>query len=376
MQKIFLIFIVFLLSINAFSQVENLMEKYILPQSIEENSGILFFNNKLVIHNDSQNQANLYELDTITNQITRAIAITNATNSDWEDIAEDDNYIYIGDIGNNYGTRTDLKIYRINKSNFINSNTVNAEIINYSYEDQTSFVADAYTNFDAESMAIIGDNIHIFTKNRGNFETNHYTFSKTIGTHSATLISSYNIEGLATGATYDPSINSVLLSGYTQQLKPFIIILSDLDTTLKFNFVQKDDLYSTISYNQIEGITLINGNRYFLSSEKFTYNSTTIDPKLFTLNFNPAILNTSQFSKTSGKVYPNPVTDYLIFEGFLGNTFFIYDIYGKLIYQNNIKNNKFKWNRINQFGSSVSSGVYFVKSVSLNTTFTKKIILK
>jgi hypothetical protein len=34
--------------------------------------------------------------------VLRTVAITNATNVDWEDIAQDASYIYIGDIGNNF----------------------------------------------------------------------------------------------------------------------------------------------------------------------------------------------------------------------------------------------------------------------------------
>jgi hypothetical protein len=72
-----------------------------------------FCNNNIITHNDSGGQANLYEINASTGAL-RTVAITNATNVDWE-YAQDASYIYIGDIGNNFGNRTDLKIYKISR---------------------------------------------------------------------------------------------------------------------------------------------------------------------------------------------------------------------------------------------------------------------
>ena len=45
----------------------------------------------------------------------RTIKIDNAKNDDWEELAEDDEFIYIGDFGNNNGKRKNLCIYIIRK---------------------------------------------------------------------------------------------------------------------------------------------------------------------------------------------------------------------------------------------------------------------
>ena len=50
--------------------------------------------------------------------ILRTISIANASNIDWEDLAENDTHLFIADIGNNNGNRQDLKIYTILKSDF------------------------------------------------------------------------------------------------------------------------------------------------------------------------------------------------------------------------------------------------------------------
>ena len=119
-MKIITSTVVFVLGmITATAQISNAVEKFALPANLSESSGAIFFNNKLITHNDSRGENKLFELDTITEQVTRTVAISNATNIDWEDITQDDTSIYIGDIGNNSGNRTDLKIYKISKTDFV-----------------------------------------------------------------------------------------------------------------------------------------------------------------------------------------------------------------------------------------------------------------
>ncbi len=80
---------------------------------IAETSGLVFFDNRLITHNDSGGMNALYEINTGTGNISRTVTIQNATNVDWEDICTDNDYIYIGDFGNNNGNRTNLKIYKV-----------------------------------------------------------------------------------------------------------------------------------------------------------------------------------------------------------------------------------------------------------------------
>ena len=142
-------------SFLAISQITNFKEKFDLPDETKETSGLLFLNGKIITHNDSGNNANLFEIDSLSGNLLRTISISNATNIDWEDITEDENHIYIADIGNNNGNRIDLKIYKILKSDFKKSTSVSAEIISFSYEDQTNFDSKPNgSNFDAESIAV------------------------------------------------------------------------------------------------------------------------------------------------------------------------------------------------------------------------------
>ena len=89
----------------------NLIKVTSLNDLVSESSGLLFLNDKLITHNDSGGSNNLYEVDTLDGSISKTIKIKNSTNKDWEDIAVDSKYIYIGDFGNNNGNRKDLLIY-------------------------------------------------------------------------------------------------------------------------------------------------------------------------------------------------------------------------------------------------------------------------
>ena len=186
-MKIKSLLILVVTSVNLLAQQVNLVTH--LNNSINETSGLITINQKLITHNDSGGEAALYEIDTTSGNYTRKVTVSNAYNQDWEDICSDSNYIYIADFGNNSGTRTNLKIYRILISDFINTpnDTVTADTINFNYADQTDFTPSTYsTNFDAEAIISIGDSLYIFTKNWGNYWTNIYALPKTPGSYQAT----------------------------------------------------------------------------------------------------------------------------------------------------------------------------------------------
>ena len=62
---------------------------------------MLFLDGKIITHNDSGDDANLYEIDSLSGTILRTISTANAKNVDWEDLAENDTHLFITDIGNN-----------------------------------------------------------------------------------------------------------------------------------------------------------------------------------------------------------------------------------------------------------------------------------
>ncbi|TMU56264.1 hypothetical protein FGG15_01615 [Flagellimonas algicola] len=259
-----------------------------LPGTINETSGLIYFDGKLISHNDSGSDAALYELDPADGSIIRTVALTNATNIDWEDLTQDSNYIYIGDFGNSKGDRTDLTIYRITKSDYLTSNTVFAEEIHFSYEDQTNFTSDSFGNWDAEAMVKYDDNLIVFTKQWKDLGTVAYRIPSTPGTHSAVRLDTYQVDGLITGATYDADTEQLVLVGYSQLLMPFLVQAEQPQEPAIFSgTIAKTSL--NIGINQIEGVTQFN-NTYYLSSEQVRrlIPPISVPSSLFSLTFSEA----------------------------------------------------------------------------------------
>lgn len=286
-----LLIILLFTQFNFFSQVSNFSSKFNLPSDVEETSGLLFINKKIVTHNDSGGEAKLYEIDNTSGLITRTITISNATNVDWEDITEDDTHIYIGDIGNNNGTRTDLTIYKILKSDYLNSNSVTADIITFSYQDQSDFTSKPNNNnFDAEAISVYQNNIVIFTKNWADLNTNAYVIPITSGNHSAIKTSTYNVSGLITGSSYNEENDSFMLVGYNNtDGTPFLLYIDRNRNTGNdvFNGGAEKTILTTElgTLNQVEGIIHLDNLNYYISREKVTFGSTTNTQALFEFTY-------------------------------------------------------------------------------------------
>lgn len=261
-----------------------------LPQEIQETSGLIYYNNKVYTHNDSGGDALLYEVDTLNLNISRTIQVNNAENVDWEDLARDDNYLYIADIGNNLGNRRDLTIYRVLLTELDTENTVTAESIRFSFADQTVFDSGTNSDWDAEALISYGNELVIFTKQWQSLGTVAYTVPKTPGDYIAQRAGTNPVNGLVTGGTYNEQSGIVYLVGYSTLLQPFLFRMADLPTPFalggggeRFNL--------DAGFAQIEAITSVDDNHYLLSSEAFSSTSPpiTLAPSLFSLLTNDVV---------------------------------------------------------------------------------------
>ena len=290
---------------------------------LDENSGLIFYNNNIITFNDSGGEANLYEINASTGNITRTVTITNATNVDWEDITQDASYIYIGDIGNNNGNRTDLKIYKIAKNDYNGSDDIAvAEIIFYSYADQLDFNSNPNnTNWDAEGLISYSDQLLIFSKNWVDNRVNVYSIPKTNGTHSALLKSSYNTNGLITSAEISLNENIIYLIGYSNSQAPFMYTIHGIPNNSLdiFSGVISEKISNIVPLgNQVEAIALFeitpNQHRLYISNEKFifSYEDITIifPPKLWLIEIDAETITLDVLDITSDltfTIFPNPL---------------------------------------------------------------------
>ena len=239
-----------------------------LPASVGESSGLIYYNGKLITHNDSGNEATLIEIEPASREVTRVVRISNAENIDWEDLTQDDTYIYIGDFGNFNGNRTNLGIYRVRKSDYDNSDSVTAEWIGFSYSDQQSFLATTNSDWDAEALTIIGGQLTIFTKRWKSSGTTAYTVPNSPGEHSAINIGTAMVDGLVSAATYNPNSNILYLLGYSQFLQPFVFRFQDPPGPQSFGGTGQKILLD-IGFGQAEGMCFVDHNTYYISTERF-----------------------------------------------------------------------------------------------------------
>ncbi|WP_051312785.1 hypothetical protein [Sporocytophaga myxococcoides] len=276
-----------------------------LGPEVSETSGLLNIDGRIFTHNDSGNKAELYELDTLSGAVKRKIIVANASNIDWEDLSSDDNFIYIGDFGNNKGDRKNLRIYRVSREQLLFSENLLADTISFSYNDQKTFSSSLYsTNFDAESFIVGESNIYVFTKNWGNFKTNIYKLPSAPGNYQAIKIDSLNVNGLVTCATYNANDKSLVLAGYT-----FSAFSEDFLCTVYFD-KGNADLLQRFSINnatgiQIEGICQ-SGNHYYLSNET----SSVLSASLFKISLLELLTGLSA-TKTNKNIISGPVNNLL-----------------------------------------------------------------
>nr|WP_294782554.1 T9SS C-terminal target domain-containing protein [uncultured Flavobacterium sp.] len=237
-----------------------------LSDSIQETSGLIAFENLLWTHNDDHDKT-IYGLDSI-GKIKRKIILNDVENHDWEEIAQDDLHLYIGDFGNNYsGNRKDLKILKIEKKSFLDEKP-KIETISFSYSDQTDFSPSKpnKTDFDCEAFIVSKDSIYLFTKQWNSSKTNIYTLPNQAGTQVAKLKSTLDTQGLVTGATYLENKKFIVLCGYTKLGKPFLYLLYDFKNQ-DFVSGNKRRIGLRLPFHQIEGIATKDGLHYFLTNE-------------------------------------------------------------------------------------------------------------
>lgn len=253
-----------------------------LPEEVGESSGLLLRGGVLITHNDSGNEPLLYEIDTVSMQVRRQVRVLGVANTDWEDLAEDDQYLYIGDIGNNLGMRQDLKVLRVAKSDYDTSDAVQAEVIAYRYEDQAGLANTGNSDWDAEALVSYGDSLLLFTKQWQSGGTVVYSLPKTPGTYRARRIAEYPVRGLITAAAPASGSEGVILLGYSAQLQPFTLTVPVAGPSFTFPEQTEKQLLD-IGFGQTEGISPAPGGRYYVSSESFSNALLSLPASVFVL---------------------------------------------------------------------------------------------
>ena len=241
-----------------------------LSPTLSETSGLAAWNGYLWTHNDNTD-TRLYALDTLSGNIVQSCQLTGVENTDWEEISQDEDYLYVGDFGNNAnGNRTDLNILKISKESIIQG-VPSIETIHFAYSDQFNFAPTGSnnTNYDCEAMIVTSDSIYLFTKRWLDQKTSLYALPKQAGTYTASFRAIFNVEGLITGANLQEAQRIVVLSGYSSMLQPFLYLLYDYPGKNYFSG-NKRKISIGMSFHQVEGVASTNGLKYYISNEAFS----------------------------------------------------------------------------------------------------------
>ena len=293
-----------------------------LGSALNESSGLAIINGELWSHNDSGNPNEIYRINTADASVTRTVVIENATNVDWESVTQNDEYLFVGDFGNNNGNRTNLNILKIAIDDILNTlnDTVQAEVIQFSYADQSTFVsAPNNNNYDCEAFFYANDSLHLFSKNWANLKTKHYVLPAEAGTHQAAPTDSLNADGLITDAATNAD-GTVTLLGYKNNgsnlYTCFIWLVYDYPSLYNCfgGNKRRIEIGSALTLGQTEGITLMNDNTGYISSELITAGIFTFPPKLHSFNIDSYVSDivtdvNTQTPQTEITIYPNYFTD-------------------------------------------------------------------
>lgn len=241
-----------------------------LPKTVSETSGLIFWRNSLWTHNDSGGKPEIYKIDTATGKIIQTVFLDGVINFDWEDITQDEDFIFIGDFGNNGGDRKNLCIYKIPKASFSLTEkvvSVNPSTIRFSFADQKSFENNFRKNdFDCEGFLSLGDSLFLCTKNWVDGNSRLYVLPKTVGEHSVWPRTTFPADGLVTGADVNPAQNEVALIGY-KDFQPFMWLFWDFKGN---DFLGGKKLrvdFPELIFVQTEGIAYLDEDKIVYSFE-------------------------------------------------------------------------------------------------------------
>lgn len=178
------------------------------PDLLEESSALALADEVVWSLNDSGNTAVLFALS-LQGQILAEVPIRNARNIDWESLAQDESHFFVADTGNNLNSRDRLVIYRIPKPR-LDSENITAELISIRYAGYESGNMSSH-NFDAEALAVRGNELWLFSKNRGNGNSDLYRLPKLPGNYVVEISQSLPMRSLVTAADIHPETSELVL---------------------------------------------------------------------------------------------------------------------------------------------------------------------
>lgn len=286
-----------------------------LAPALGEVSGMIMVDDATWVLLDSGNPNQLYKVDRQSGEVLRTLTITNATNTDWEALATDDAFVYIGDIGNNAGHRTDLHFLRFPLETLLDDdvNEVEAETLPFAYADQTDFTPTwGGSNWDCEAFVVMQDSAFLFTKSWIDGVTHLYVVPLQPGFQWAVRHDTLGSQGLVTGASLHADGFSVALIGHTVEGQPLLWGLSGYPGHDLFNG-HYERWWLEMPLAQTEAIAWMTADSVYFAHEA----SNGLPPQLWRVRLDlevgvPAVGDVPVF-----RAWPNPCSDRLYIDGLM-----------------------------------------------------------
>ena len=256
-----------------------------LDAAVPEASALLYTNGALWTLNDSGNPPIIFRLDSASGRVVQRVRVVNFPNTDWEELAADSRYFYIGDFGNNTGRRRDLRVLRLPRPGPADTAAV-AEEIAFIYPEQTDFASGMYRhNFDCEAFFVAHDSLHLFSKRWADGHTRHYTLPTQPGRYVAHPRELLDAQGLVTAASLSPDGRTAALLGYTKTGRVFLWLLTDFSgTSYLAGRARRLRLPGAVHVGQVEGLCFAGPGRVFISNERLMRHILLVKQRLYTLD--------------------------------------------------------------------------------------------
>ncbi len=238
--------------------------KLVLSPLLGEISGMCFQDDDIYAINDGGNGAYVFKIDIHTGELKEEFRFFNIRNHDWEELSLYNGYLYIADLGNNYGIRKDLAIHRISLDS-LNERNPPVLTTGMKYLMQKEFRGGMHNHeWDCEAMVVTADGIICFSKNWVDQITKMYIANE--GEDNVLrAVDTFNAGFLVTGAYYQSPEKSMYLCGYYKN-EPYLLHFKNVDE-MGFSEDYIKYVIPELKFTQIESI-FVRGKYIYLASER------------------------------------------------------------------------------------------------------------
>lgn len=296
-----------------------------------EVSGSALINQEFWILSDGGSPARIYKIDTITGKPSDSTTFANVSNIDWEELQVNTTHVFVGDFGNNNGTRKNLRIFRFPITDLGKKNIL-CDTISFHYPEQSDFNSNPLTIYDCEAFIALEDSILLFSKSLADAVCRTYSLPLKKGSYPARLLDTLQLNFWVTGASVYKDIIALCGYGFNGELTPQF----RMGYFQNGRMVRTGSIQEKLKYTgplQVESCVL-EGLNLFFTAEK----STGFEAAFMGLNLAKSLRNYTEFHNRS-RHFPNPANNQFQIEAgeyWLGGKFSITDINGRLVSQSEI----------------------------------------